>query len=406
MFVVIAIAIAVAAQAEEARGPTVQVVRIDGTSLTGEWLGSEGSTALRIRSGTGEARLGLDELSSVRFSTPAIAPEGGTVIQLADGGRLFAELVAGEGDAVVVATRVSSSLRLPFKALAGIRLVQGEEHAKSAELFDSAMSSRLPGHDVLITRGPEEIKSLRGRLEELNAEGGSFVFSDRSRTFQNEKLYGIVFAAGVAKEPPRMIVAELADGSSFSGELEGADGNTVRMLASFGSPLELGLKDVAKLSVRSPRVTYVSDLKPSAERAEGQVHRPWPIRLDRSVSAKPLSLGGRVFDKGLGVHSRTELTYEIGGAYEAFVATIGIDDTARPRGSVVFRVTGDGRKLLDSGEVRGSDEPRDVRVDVSGVKSLTLIVDYGEGLDVADHADWGGARLLKGAAAKVKGPEK
>jgi len=29
---------------------------------------------------------------------------------------------------------------------------------------------------------------------------------------------------------------------------------------------------------------------------------------------------------------------------------------------------------------------------------LTLVVDYGDGLDLSDHADWGGVRLLKPAA--------
>jgi hypothetical protein len=125
------------------------------------------------------------------------------------------------------------------------------------------------------------------------------------------------------------------------------------------------------------------------------------VRKDRSASAKSLSIAGRVFDKGLGVHSRTELSYQIAGDYESFVATIGIDDAVRPRGSVVFRVSGDGRELFDSGEVRGSDPPRDIQVDVKDVKSLTLAVDYGEALDVSDHANWGGARLLK-AAAKAK----
>ncbi len=43
----------------------------------------------------------------------------------------------------------------------------------------------------------------------------------------------------------------------------------------------------------------------------------------------------------------------------------------------------------------GVDPPRDIIVDVSGVADLTLIVDYGAELDLADAAVWGDARLLK-----------
>jgi hypothetical protein len=104
-----------------------------------------------------------------------------------------------------------------------------------------------------------------------------------------------------------------------------------------------------------------------------------------------------VFDKGLGVHSRTELDYQLDRAYESLVATIGIDDAVRPRGSVVFRVLGDGKVLFDSGVLTGKDPPRDVNVNVVGVSLLTLVVDYGDELDLSDQADWGGARLLKPA---------
>ena len=116
-------------------------------------------------------------------------------------------------------------------------------------------------------------------------------------------------------------------------------------------------------------------------------------------------MAGRLFDKGLGVHSKTELDYSIGGAYESLVSTIGIDDTVRPSGSVVFRILGDGKVLFDSGALTGQDPPREIKVDVKGVNILTLIVDYGDGLDLADHADWGGVRLLKPAARSTAPPD-
>ncbi len=388
---VITVAVTALANAESR---TIQVLRIDGTSLQAQWTGAT-STELQLSTGAGEIELSLDDLSSVRFAPSRQRPEGDVVFHLADGGRLFGGIASGESDAVVADVTVAPSLRLPFRALAGVRLVQGEEHAKSAELFDAALQSRLPGQDVLITRGPEEVKALRGRLQALDPQQGAFVFGDRLRTFQNEKIYGVVFAAGVGKPPVHSLTLELTDGSSFSGELEQADTRSVRLSASFGAQIELSLDNVAKLSIRNPRVQYLSDLKPGSQHVEGIVHRPWPIRTDRSVSARPLSIAGRVFDKGLGVHSLTRLTYDIEGAYETFVATIGIDDAVRPLGSVVFKVSGDGRELFDSGKVRGTDEPRDIRVGVAGIKSLTLTVDYGQGLDVSDHADWGGARLLR-----------
>ncbi len=67
----------------------------------------------------------------------------------------------------------------------------------------------------------------------------------------------------------------------------------------------------------------------------------------------------------------------------------------RPRGSVVFRVRGDGRLLFESGETTGSDPPREIAVDVAGVRRLTLECDESGDLDLGDHADWAAARLIR-----------
>ncbi|MHC4094159.1 MAG: NPCBM/NEW2 domain-containing protein, partial [Planctomycetota bacterium] len=85
------------------------------------------------------------------------------------------------------------------------------------------------------------------------------------------------------------------------------------------------------------------------------------------------------------------------GQFERFCATIGIDDSVRPRGNVVFRASGDDNVLFDSGLIGGSDEPQDIRLAVQGVSELTLMVDYGEQMDLADHADWAAARVIRAA---------
>ena len=74
---------------------------------------------------------------------------------------------------------------------------------------------------------------------------------------------------------------------------------------------------------------------------------------------------------------------------------IGIDSEVGNGGSVVFRVIGDERPLFESPVMRGGDAPLAVSVDVTGVLLLRLEVDQADHGDVADHADWAEARLLK-----------
>ena len=76
----------------------------------------------------------------------------------------------------------------------------------------------------------------------------------------------------------------------------------------------------------------------------------------------------------------------------------GIDAFVRSAGKVGFRVIGEGRVVFESGELTVRDESRAIRVDVVGIKMLALLVDYGKGLDLSDHADWADARLIRPAA--------
>ena len=73
---------------------------------------------------------------------------------------------------------------------------------------------------------------------------------------------------------------------------------------------------------------------------------------------------------------------------------IGIDDETNGRGDCIFLVLGDGKELFRA-RVTGTDEPRRIGVDIRGVRQVTLVVEPGEDLDLADHADWCDARMLK-----------
>jgi hypothetical protein len=380
-----------------ANAAPVQALRVDGTMVQGEWAGCPDASSVNVRTIEGLTKITFDDLARLSFEAQSKPRGGQAVFYLADGGRLYGELVGGATDAVLTRTALGDGIQFSFQTLAGIQLVRGEEFAKAEGLFQSALQTRLTAQDVLITRGPEDATSVRGRLERLDAERGTFAFGERTRAFQADKIYGVVFAVGAAKRAAYPVTVELVDGSVVSGSLERADAERLAVATSVGPTVEMKVVEVVNLRVRSPRVVYLSDLTPTGERTEGMLHRPWPVRKDRSVSARPLSMGGRVFDKGLGVHSRTELDYQLDRGYESLVATIGIDDLVRPAGSVVFRVLGDGKVLFDSAVLTGKDPPRDVNVNVVGVSLLTLVIDYGDELDLSDQADWGGARLLKPA---------
>jgi len=115
---------------------------------------------------------------------------------------------------------------------------------------------------------------------------------------------------------------------------------------------------------------------------------------NKSVENHPLFLDGKKFEHGLGTHANSTLRIALDGKGERFSAVVGVDDEIGQRGSVTFKVTGDGQTLWESGLLRGGDHAREVAVDLRGVKLLALIVgDAGDGIDF-DHADWADAQIV------------
>jgi hypothetical protein len=101
-----------------------------------------------------------------------------------------------------------------------------------------------------------------------------------------------------------------------------------------------------------------------------------------------------VFAKGLGMHSFARADYANEGGYDRFMATVGIDSETQGYGDCQMIVQGDDAELW-TGRVRAGDDPLEIDIDISRVRRISLIVEPGAQLDMADHADWCNARLVK-----------
>ena len=115
--------------------------------------------------------------------------------------------------------------------------------------------------------------------------------------------------------------------------------------------------------------------------------------LNRNFNSGGLSVGGRPFEKGIGMPTNSEIEFELNGSYVNFAALVGIDDEFNNNDAKAeFFVLGDGKELWKSDGLKKADGTKAVKVDVKSVKRLTLRVRrIGEGGRI--HADWVDARL-------------
>jgi SOS-response transcriptional repressor LexA len=122
----------------------------------------------------------------------------------------------------------------------------------------------------------------------------------------------------------------------------------------------------------------------------------------KSNGDKAITLAGKVYTRGIGTHSPSEMSIDLKGVGKKFESTIGIDDEVGASGSTSFEVWLDGAKVFDSGIMKGGDAPINVSLDLTGIRSMVLIASDGGNGIADDDADWADARisLVEGAATK------
>jgi alpha-galactosidase len=130
-----------------------------------------------------------------------------------------------------------------------------------------------------------------------------------------------------------------------------------------------------------------------AANSVGPAERDLSNKERTAKDGTPLSINGKHYDKGLGVHAASLVTYRLAGACMSFTSDVGVDDEAGALGSVVFQVWADGTKLFDSGVMKGKTAAKPLSVDVTGKSELSLFVDNGGDDRHQDHVDWASAQL-------------
>jgi hypothetical protein len=230
------------------------------------------------------------------------------------------------------------------------------------------------------------------------------------------KVHGVVYFQLAGRHlPEARCVIEEASGSRWLVEAISIHDDELRFTTCCGASIVRPLKAIAALDFSFGKVRYLSDLDPEQVRFTPYFARKeqsaaleaifGPRRDEgffggklqlRSSDGESLKQGAKVveFDKGLALHSRTQIVYRLPGGFSTFAALAGIDARVAPAGSVRLTIDADGKKLFDK-TISGSDDATAISVDVRSAARLTILVDFGDEMDVADRLNLADARIEK-----------
>ncbi len=246
---------------------------------------------------------------------------------------------------------------------------------------------------------------LRGGLDGLTPGGVRFQPADRpSEVVPLARVAALAFdptLARVRKVKPAHARVTLADGSRLTLTQVAGDADAINGVTPYGPRVRLPWAEVVALDVLNGKATALGDLTPKSAEVTAFTGLAWPWRTDRSARGAPLRLrdefGVSTFDRGLGLHSRTRLTYDLAGKYRRFEAWVGLDAASGRRGSADVTLLLDGKPAGPESLRRLTAATGTVAVvlGTAGVKELTLLVDYGPGGDAQDDVNFADARLIE-----------
>jgi len=396
-FVVLLLApLTVSAQPEGVE--TVTVADLAGREHSGT-LRQLTNTMLTIGDETPQ-RFDLSDLLSIRFRKRAAAiRQRGSMVLLAGGDRLLLQPTSLDEDDLVGIWQYFPAwprLNIPLECVRAIAFQLPEDAPTRHRLTAELLEYREKSDTVILENGDR----LRGQLIRLSADALAFEGPVGKSSIPSNDIRALALNSeliSVPKKTGKRVLLELRDGSRLTARrVVLSEQGLLEVETQFGSGLRVPTSAVVSMRFLGGRAVYLSDMKPVDFEFTPYFQTRWPLRLDRNVNGGPLRLKGREHAKGLGMHSRSVVSYDLAGEFSQFRATVGIDDSAGRKGSVQFAVEVDGERVFTSSVMTGTDTPTSIGpLDVSGKKRLTLIVEFGERGDILDHANWCNPLLIR-----------
>jgi len=212
----------------------------------------------------------------------------------------------------------------------------------------------------------------------------------RSRHNAYDKLLGIVM---------------LRDGSVMRGPISSwQDGKITIDHKVINKPVTLDESALLSITMKNGRYQYLSDLDFAKVPEERPFYLPsdfkyddylFKVRRDQAQGGGPLSIRGKTYAKGLGVHAISKLSFDVNRSYKRFIADVGLDDSAGDLASVEFKVYADGKLVWESGVLRRSSGAKSIDIEILSVNQLVLEVTAADNADIQDRANWANAKLVR-----------
>jgi hypothetical protein len=386
---------------------SVSVVRageirtLDGNSYSGDIVSFK-AYEVQLRTGEGDklTTFPLKDVISVDFA-PSARPITRTPylrVRLVDGSQLYCLTVGFQNKTMKLLLLSGQSLDVAFDQ---VHTVVCDAHDTNALNAFDVLQAESPKQDVIRVQNREGtgIEPYEGVILGANDVGTRLQFKERGlpdvANLNVARLRAMYFYR-TNVGPGEKAIARISDtfGNTFTATRYVMDGSTCQLTMQSGQDLKLMTSTISKFDLTPGKLVYLSDLEPSKVEETPILAELFRFRRDKNLEGGPLSVGRRIYPKGLALHSRTVLEYDVKG-YSSFRTVLGLDDAMAGSAHAIVRIEADDKEVLKTTVSSKDNKPQELNLDMTGVQKLRLIVEYGDDLDLGDHVNFADARLIK-----------
>ena len=374
--------------------------------------------------------IAIDDILKLQFGKVIVASTEADPLKiiLNDSSEIASQTTTATASEITANSTLVGKLTVPRDAVRGLVLQTLKQDWEPQWL---AFLARSNDKDMLVVekRDGSGLDFLAGVVVAVNLEDVPFLLDGSEIPVPRKRIVGVVFAK--TEQPaaaPTGIAIELHDGSVIRGRDAFLEDEKLNFEASWEQFVELKIANVASIDFSSGRLHFLSDLEPLEETYFGlePAGQEWGTQFEADRSTRtglsslwrmskdrfpnsgrpPLTLRGQRFRKGLCIFPSAKIEYALDGNYTSLQALVGVDDDVafnqqegRKQTAVELRIEADGEQIFKT-LINALDEPLPIDLKMTGVTTLSLIVDFGDGSSVCDFLDLADARLIVDTSEK------
>jgi sRNA-binding regulator protein Hfq len=382
-------------QSSSVRSPQLTILMIDGRALEGVIRSGAVPGQLSLESNGGKSTIDSIDVDRIDVHGEPIQTKAGPwQVCLLNGSRLSGQIVAGGAEKLTLRHALLGDVPIPLDQLKDMRR---SDSASDPGSRDDIKGSDKDDDSLLLLNGD----ALRGSVEEITPGAVLVMSGEQERRVPLESIRQLRLT-NPSKAQVVNVRIMLANGSIVASAKARWDDRKLK-IDWFESQLEIASEHVVWMETVGGRRVWLSELPVHTSVDIPYFDKAWPMRVDLNAVGGPLSIDGKRYQRGIGLHSAGRWTWQLAGDYERFRGILGMDNSAGTLVDADFTISLDGRQLVEYKGLRHGGVAKKLDLDVSGGRELVIEVGFGKNGPVQDRVNLVNAALIKAQSGQKPG---